>query len=80
MLDRVPGVRVISNFGVGVDHIDVAAATARRIPVGNGLLRGGPDPDRGTPKRLVVSYSVLGQPKSKEIDENVNNPNYLVFE
>src|SRR5688572_31898520 len=26
LLDRLPGVRVISNFGVGVDHIDLAAA------------------------------------------------------
>lgn len=42
LLDRLPRVRVISNFGVGVDHIDVAAATARRIPVGNtpGILDG----------------------------------------
>src|SRR6185312_7081717 len=42
MLDRLPGVRVISNFGVGVDHIDVRAATARGIPVGNtpGILDG----------------------------------------
>jgi glyoxylate reductase len=42
LLDRLPGVRVISNFGVGVDHIDVQAATARRIPVGNtpGILDG----------------------------------------
>jgi glyoxylate reductase len=42
LLDRLPGVRVISNFGVGVDHIDVAAATARGIPVGNtpGILDG----------------------------------------
>jgi glyoxylate reductase len=42
MLDRLKGVRVISNFGVGVDHIDVAAATARGIPVGNtpGILDG----------------------------------------
>ena len=28
LLDRLPGVRVISNFGVGVDHIDVPAAAA----------------------------------------------------
>src|SRR5260370_28123887 len=35
MLDRLPDVRVISNFGVGVDHIDVAAATAPGIPLGN---------------------------------------------
>src|SRR4051794_25979130 len=42
LLDRLPGVRVISNFGVGVDHIDVAAAAARNIPVGNtpGVLDG----------------------------------------
>ncbi len=42
MLDRLPGVRVISNYGVGVDHIDVAAAAARGIPVGNtpGVLEG----------------------------------------
>jgi len=42
LLDRLPAVRVISNFGVGVDHIDLAAAAARRIPVGNtpGVLDG----------------------------------------
>ncbi len=42
LLDRLPGVRAISNFGVGVDHIDVPAATARKIPVGNtpGVLDG----------------------------------------
>ena len=35
LLDRLPGVRVISNYGVGVDHIDVLAAASRGIPVGN---------------------------------------------
>jgi glyoxylate reductase len=42
LLDRLPGVRVVSNFGVGVDHIDVAACTARNVPVGNtpGVLDG----------------------------------------
>jgi glyoxylate reductase len=40
--DRRAGVKVVSNFGVGVDHIDVTAATARGIPVGNtpGVLDG----------------------------------------
>src|SRR4051812_2091334 len=42
MLDRLPGVKVVSNYGVGVDHIDLKAAAARGIPVGNtpGILDG----------------------------------------
>ena len=35
MLDRIPGARIISNYGVGVDHINVPDAAARGIPVGN---------------------------------------------
>ena len=35
LLDKLPAVRVVSNFGVGVDHIDLPAAAARNIPVGN---------------------------------------------
>jgi glyoxylate reductase len=34
-LDACPGLKVVANFGVGYNHIDVAAATARRIPVTN---------------------------------------------
>jgi glyoxylate reductase len=34
-MDRVPNLKIISNHGVGVDHIDVAAAKQRKIPVGN---------------------------------------------
>ncbi|QDU20878.1 2-hydroxyacid dehydrogenase [Urbifossiella limnaea] len=42
LLDALPAVQVISNNGVGVDHIDVAAAAARNVPVGNtpGVLNG----------------------------------------
>jgi glyoxylate reductase len=35
LLDRAPNVKVVSNHGVGVDHIDVPAAVERSIPVGN---------------------------------------------
>ncbi len=42
MLDRLRGLKVISNYGVGVDHIDVPAALERGIAVGNtpGVLEG----------------------------------------
>ncbi|PWH19078.1 MAG: D-glycerate dehydrogenase [Anaerolineae bacterium] len=35
LLNRAPKLRVVSNMAVGYDNIDVAACTARRIPVGN---------------------------------------------
>ncbi len=35
LLDAAPKIRVVANFGVGVDHIDVAAATARGVWVSN---------------------------------------------
>jgi len=35
VMDSMPMLKVISNFGVGVDHIDLAAAQKRGIPVGN---------------------------------------------
>jgi glyoxylate reductase len=35
LLDAAPSLRAISNYAVGVDNVDVAAATARGIPVGN---------------------------------------------
>ena len=35
LLDQFPSVRVVSNHGVGTDHIDVAACRARGIRVGN---------------------------------------------
>ena len=42
MLDRLPKLKVISNYGVGVDHIRLAEAAQRGIPVGNtpGILDG----------------------------------------
>jgi glyoxylate reductase len=42
LMDRMSRLKVISNFGVGVDHIDLAAARQRGIPVGNtpGVLDG----------------------------------------
>jgi len=35
VISASPGLRAISNYAVGVDNVDVEAATARGIPVGN---------------------------------------------
>jgi len=35
LLDACPGLKVVANFGVGYNNINVAAATARKIPVTN---------------------------------------------
>ncbi len=35
LLDAAPNLKVISQFAVGIDNINVAAATARQLPVGN---------------------------------------------
>lgn len=35
MMDSMPNLKVISNFGVGVDHINLEDAKTRNIPVGN---------------------------------------------
>jgi glyoxylate reductase len=35
MINSCPSLKVIANFGVGYNHIDIPAATARRIPVTN---------------------------------------------
>jgi glyoxylate reductase len=41
-IDRLNGIRIVSNYGVGVDHINVKEVTERGIPVGNtpGVLNG----------------------------------------
>jgi glyoxylate reductase len=35
VMDQMPNLRIISNFGVGVDHINLEDAKSRKIPVGN---------------------------------------------
>lgn len=35
LLDSAPNLKVISNFAVGVNNVDLTAATLRKIPVGN---------------------------------------------
>lgn len=35
LMDRLPNAKVVANFGVGYDNVDVAAATERGLKVGN---------------------------------------------
>ncbi len=75
MLDRLPGVRIISNYGVGVDHIDLAAAQARGIPVGNtpGVLDGA-TADMGFALLLAAARRVV------EGDRYARSPRFTVYD
>jgi glyoxylate reductase len=75
LLDRVAGVRVISNFGVGVDHIDVPAATARRIPVGNtpGVLD-------GATADLAFALVLAAGRRIVEGDRHARGPDFLRYD
>jgi glyoxylate reductase len=75
LLDRLPAVRVISNFGVGVDHIDVAAAAARGIPVGNtpGIL------DGATADLAFALLLAVGR-RLVEGDRYARGPNFLHYD
>ncbi|HJZ58148.1 MAG TPA: D-glycerate dehydrogenase [Gemmataceae bacterium] len=75
MLDRLSGVKVVSNFGVGVDHIDVAAASARGIPVGNtpGVLD-------GATADLAFSLLLAAGRRVVEGDRYARGPNFLRYD
>lgn len=75
LLDRLPAVCVISNFGVGVDHIDVAAATARGIAVGNtpGILD-------GATADLAFALLLAAGRRIVEGDRYARGPNFLHYD
>jgi glyoxylate reductase len=75
LLDRLPGVRVVSNFGVGVDHIDLAAAAARGIPVGNtpGILD-------GATADLAFALLLAAGRRVVEGDRHARGPNFLRYD
>jgi glyoxylate reductase len=75
LLDQLPNVRVISNFGVGVDHIEVAAATARRIPVGNtpGILD-------GATADLAFALLLAAGRRLVEGDRYARGPNFVRYD
>jgi glyoxylate reductase len=75
LLDALPAVRVVSNFGVGVDHIDVAAAAARGIAVGNtpGVLD-------GATADLAFALLLAAGRRLVEGDRYARGPNFLRYD
>lgn len=74
-LAKLPKVKVISNFGVGVDHIDVAAATRHGVPVGNspGAVDGATADMTmalllGVARKLVVADRIARSPEWTEFN------------
>lgn len=75
MLDGLPGVRVISNYGVGVDHIDLADAHERDIPVGNTPnILDGATADTGLALLLAAARRVV------EGDRYARSPEFLRYD
>ncbi len=75
LLDRLPGVRVISNYGVGVDHINIADAAARGIPVGNTPnILDGATADTGFALILAAARRVV------EGDRHARSPEFLRYD
>jgi glyoxylate reductase len=80
MLDRLPGVKVVSNYGVGVDHIDLRAAADRGIPVGNtpGILDGA-TADMGFALLLAAARRVVeGDHYARSPEFTVYDPGYML--
>ena len=75
LLDRLPGVKVVSNFGVGVDHIDLRAANDRGVPVGNtpGILD-------GAPADLAVALLLAAGRRVVEGDRYARGPDFLRYD
>lgn len=76
---RMPSLRVISNFGVGVDHIDLAAARSRGIPVGNtpGFVDGATADMTFALLMAVARNVVAGDRHARGPEFTVYDPNIL---
>ncbi len=79
LMDRMPNLRVISNFGVGVDHIHLADAKARGIAVGNTPhLVDGATADMTFALLMAVARNlVIGDRYARSAEFTVYDPNML---
>ena len=80
LLDRLPNLKVISNYGVGVDHIHLGVAAARGIPVGNtpGILDGA-TADMGFALLLAAARRLVeGDRYARSPDFTRYDPGYIL--
>ena len=75
VISAAPGLRAISNYAVGSDNIDVAAATARGIPVGNT-----PDVLTETTADLAFALILAAARRLVEADASVRGGDWLTWE
>src|SRR5690606_32779574 len=79
LMDRMPNLRVISNFGVGVDHINLADAKARGIAVGNtpGLVDGATADMTFALLMAAARNRIIGDRYARSPEFTVYDPNLL---
>ncbi|MDP7205831.1 MAG: D-glycerate dehydrogenase, partial [Pirellulaceae bacterium] len=75
LMDRLPGLKVISNYGVGVDHIDLEAARSRDIPVGNT-----PDVLNGATADMAMALLLAASRRLIEGDTFARSPEFTSYD
>ena len=75
LMDRLPGLKVISNYGVGVDHIDLDAARRREIPVGNT-----PDVLNGATADMAMALLLAASRRLIEGDTFARSPEFTYYD
>jgi glyoxylate reductase len=75
LLDAAPELRAISNYAVGTDNVDLAAATRRGIPVGNT-----PDVLTGATADLAFALLLALARRLPEGERDVRDGQWVTFE
>ena len=75
LMDRLPDLKVISNYGVGVDHIDLDAARSRDIPVGNT-----PDVLNGATADMAMALLLAASRRLIEGDTFARSPEFTYYD
>ena len=75
LMDSMPKLKVISNFGVGVDHVDLAAAQQRGIPVGNT-----PNVLDGATADITFALLLAGARNIVKGDHFARGPNFVEYD